>query len=194
MKSKLGLFCFISLLGISQVTFAENDNDLLTGTWSSACASDHSGNFNREIFNFKGDEATYSIKTYSDSSCKTLISTLKTDRTYQLGDVISGLDNQKLDYTFKSVTMTYHNAAILASANKAPGYYGFSDWKLNQSKVISGLKKTPSSDAEHAQGEKFFTIVKIDGNKIYMGDYDSGAGTSDQTRLSRIYTVPFIKE
>lgn len=172
-----------------------NQNNLISGTWSSECASDNSGHSMTETFYFSGSTATYSIKTYSDMECSAPLSTLTTYRKYKLGNAVPGMANtRKLDYVFNSVTMTYHSQEAVAAANKAPGYYGYTNWKLDQSKDVTGLKKMSGSSSEHAKGEQFYTIVRIDNNKLYMGDYDSGAGTSDKTRLKAIYEVPFIKQ
>jgi hypothetical protein len=183
----------LSLLSVAHISLAD-ENNLLTGTWSSECASNDAGSFIIETFKFANESATYSIKTYSDSACKKHISTLDTYREYTLGEAVKGMpDTRKLDYTFKSVAMTYTDLSSVAAANQLPGYYGFTDWKLNQSKDVSGLKRINSSSPEHSKGERFYTLVKKDKNKLYMGDYSSGAGTSDETRLSAIYNVPFIK-
>jgi hypothetical protein len=184
----------LGLLSIAQIVKAD-ENHLLAGTWSSKCASDDSGNFIIETFKFADKSASYSVKTYSDSACKKHISTLATYRNFKLGESINKLaDTRKLDYTFKSVTMTFTDQLAVANANKLPDYYGFTNWRLNQPKDVAGLKRVNTSNPEHTKGEKFYTIVKIDKNKLYMGDYSSGSGTSDKTRLSTIYNVPFIKE
>ncbi len=188
------ILTLLSLFGIAQIAHA-NENNLLAGTWSSQCAPNDTGNFMIETFKFTKNSANYSVKTYDDSVCKKHISTLTTYRDFKLGKLTSKSSNTRnLDYTFKSVTMIFTNPSAVADANKLPGYYGFTNWKLNQSKEILGLKRVNTSNPEHTQGEKFYTIVKIDQNKLYMGDYSSGAGTSDRTRLSVIYSVPFISE
>jgi hypothetical protein len=194
LKYKAIIFTMLSLLSIAQIANAD-ENHLLAGTWSSKCASDDVGSFIIETFKFAGKSASYSVKTYSDSVCKKPISTLETYRNFKLGESTGELaNNRKLDYIFKSVTMTFTDQSSVADANKLPGYYGFTNWKLNQPKEVSGLKRMNTSNPEHTKGEKFYTIVKIDKNKLYMGDYSSGAGTSDKTRLSTIYNIPFIKE
>jgi hypothetical protein len=166
----------------------------LLGAWSSRCAPDGSGNFNIETFQFKKNEATYSIKTYYDSNCNNKISTLSTQREYKLGERLPGTaDIRKLDYIFKSVYMTYNDQAAVNKANQSRNY-GFSNWAVNQPQNVSHLKLSPSASPEHANGEKFYTIVKITTDKLFMGDYDSGKGDSDHTRLSKVYPVPFIKE
>lgn len=194
MRAVLKNCVLISCLWVTcQVSLAEN-NKLLTGTWSSACASDDAGNFNIETFVFSGNSATYSVNTYRDSGCKHAISKLTTYRIFKLGRLVPKLANtRKLDYTFKSVTMTYTSPAAVAVANKN-GDYGSRDWTLNLPKNVSGLKRAKSSSPEHAKGEKFYTLVQIHKNKLYMGDYGSGTGASEKGRLSTIYNVPFIKQ
>jgi len=194
LKYKAIVSTMLGLLSIAQFANAD-ENHLLAGTWSSKCASNDSGSYIIETFKFTDKSAIYSIKTYSDSACKKHISTLATYRNFKLGESIRELaDSRKLDYIFKSVTMTFTDESVVADANKLPGYYGSTNWKLNQPKEVSGLKRMNTSNPEHTKGEKFYTIVKIDKNKLFMGDYSSGAGTSDKTRLSSIYNVPFIKE
>lgn len=168
--------------------------DSLQGTWSSKCAADGSGNFNIETFVFKPKNATYSIKTYKDASCTQKISTLDTYRNFKLGNAVPGLANtRELDYDFKSVTMMYNDSAMVNQANQSK-YYGLSDWGMNQPKEVAGLKQNNSAFPEHSRGEKFFTIVEIENDKLLMGDYASGKGVSADTRLSKIYDVPFYKE
>lgn len=193
LKHQAIIFTLLSGLSVTHIANA-NENHLLSGTWSSQCASNDTGSFVIETFKFSGQSASYSVNTYRDALCKKHISTLATYRNFKLGGLIDKLaDTRKLDYVFNSVTMTYANQSAVAYANKKPGYYGFTNWKLNQSKIVSGLKRIATSNPEHTKGEKFYTIVKIDNNKLYMGDYSSGAGTSDKTRLSAIYKVPFIR-
>ena len=195
MKQKHITLFFVGLnfLALNHACLA-NENHLLTGVWSSKCASDGTGNFNIETFKFSGNSANYSINTYRDSACKKPISSLKTYRDFKLGAKVNGLPHtRKLDYVFNNVTMTYTDSSVIKEANISPGYYGFTQWKLNQPHDVSGQKRTPSSSPEHSKGEKFYTIVKIDNDKLYMGDYSSGSGASDKTRLSAIYNVPFIK-
>ncbi|MDR3492478.1 MAG: hypothetical protein P4M12_10665 [Gammaproteobacteria bacterium] len=182
------------LLGASQLSFA-NNNHLLTGTWSSVCAIGDDGKFLIETFVFKNNSAQYSVKSYEDTTCKNLLSTLVTERTFTLGDLIPHSDNiRKLNYIFKSVSMSFSNKSLVTTANSGSGYYGFNNWVINQAKDVSGLRKTSKSDKEHAKGDRFYTIVKIDKNNLYMGDYASGDGASEKTRLSSIYKVPFIRQ
>ncbi len=166
----------------------------LSGTWSSKCAADESGNYNIETFQFSEHTAIYAVKTYSDPQCSHKISTLQTYRNFELGKPVAGLlQTRKLNYTFKSVTMAYNDSAAVKAANQAKDY-GFDSWVLNYPKEVAQLKRNNSAYPEHSRGEKFYTIVKIDKNQLYMGDYGSGKGDSEATRLSQIYKVPFIKE
>jgi hypothetical protein len=191
MKRKILLLTMLTSLNIATISQAD-ENSLLAGTWSSKCAANNSGGFTIQTFNFTGNAAAYSVNTYSDSDCRKQISDLISNRTYLVnGPFKSGA--RKLDYVFNSVTMTYTDPSLVQAANAIPGYYGFTNWVLNQPKDVTGLKRIGSSSPEHAKGEKFYTIVKIDKDILYMGDYSSGAGTSDATRLSLIYNVPFIK-
>ncbi len=191
MRNKL-LKGSILLLCISTSCHAAS-NKPLQGTWSSKCASDGSGNYNIETFVFKNQNAIYMIQTYSDASCHHKISTLNTYRNYKPGKAVPNLANTKeLDYTFKSVTMTYNDPSAVNQANKSEDY-GFSNWKINESKEVAGLKRNASAYPEHAQNDKFYTIVKIEKDKLFMGDYASGKGISPNTRLSAIYNVPFNK-
>lgn len=193
MRKKINLlFCLLCCTFYSSFVLA--NSHLLVGTWSSTCARDDQGTYNIETFNFSKYRAIYSIKTYADSKCTKPISTLSAYRRYKLGEPISGMKNtRKLDYVFKSVTMTYNNPKAVTLANQNQ-YYGFTHWKLNRPKVVTNLKRNKEASPEHASGDKFFTIVKIEKDRLYMGDYASGAGTSDKTRLSKIYNVPFIKQ
>lgn len=188
------LLIIICLLSCAQVSYAEDANKLLSGTWSSKCASDDTGRYNIETFKFSGDTAAYSIKTFTDSACKKLISTMTNHRTFKLGDQVSALQAHNLDYTFKSVTYAVNDKGLLKEANQPPGFYQYTHWQLNQARDVSGLKKFASSTIEHEKGKQFFTIVRIEGNKLYMGDYSSGIGDSENTRLSALYNVPFIKQ
>jgi hypothetical protein len=191
MKQKILLLTILTSLSVASISLAD-DNSLLAGTWSSKCAANNSGGFTIQTFNFTGNNAAYSVNTYSDSDCRKQISDLISNRTFSLGGPFKG-DTRKLDYVFNSVTMTYTDPSLVQAANAVPGYYGFTNWVLNQPKDVTGLKRIGSSTPEHAKGEKFYTIVKKDNDILYMGDYSSGAGTSDATRLSLIYNVPFIK-
>ena len=64
--------------------------------------------------------------------------------------------------------MAYNDPAAVAAANQAKDY-GSSNWMLNQPKAVTGLSRTLSASPEHAKGDKFFTIVKIDKNQSIHG-------------------------
>lgn len=180
----------LSALVFSSIAHANE----LSGTWSSICASDGSGKYNIETFEFSEHTAIYAVKTYSDAKCSQKISTLQTYRNYELGKPVTGLpQTRKLTYTFKSVTMAYNDPAAVKAASQAKDY-GFDNWVLNSPKEVAKLKRNTSTEPEHYQGEKFYTIVKIEKDRLYMGDYASGKGDSEATRLSQIYKVPFLKE
>lgn len=192
-KNKLLLGVFLSFLFYGSFVLADNDG--IIGVWSSACAKDDQGNYNIETFRFsKNNNAVYSIHTYADAQCQEPLSTLSAYRSYQLGEPVAGMENtRKLDYVFKSITMTYKNPQSVAKANKNKNY-GFSDWKLNQPKIVTNLKRDKEADREHAMGDRFFTIVKIEKDRLFVGDYASGTGKSANSRLSKIYEVPFVKQ
>ncbi len=187
------LICQLALAGSHDKQKANNANQLIAGTWSSVCAPDDDGNYIIETFIFSANSANYSINTYRDAYCKQQLSKLTTYRNFILGDKVPNLVNTyKLDYVFNKVTMAFTDSRAVTMANKSKSY-GFSNWVINQARNVSGMKRDKTASAEHAVGEKFYTIVQIQKNKLYMGDYASGTGTSAKERLSSIYNIPFLK-
>lgn len=187
----------IIFLGLSTLTSAfASMNSSLEGTWSSVCAKGKDNHYVRETLKFSGNSVIHSINNYADPGCYNPRSSLITFRTFKLGAPVAGLANtRKIDYVVHSVTMTYKDPSMIAPANASPGYYGFTNWKINQPKEISNLKRTINSNrAERAKGEKIFAIVKVDKNKLYIEDYNSGSRTSEATRSTAICKIPFKKE
>lgn len=152
MKSGILLF---SLL-LSSSVLANN----LDGVWDAGCTVNKDKKHRRSIaaFETKDDVQTakWIIKYYAEADCKGLTTTDEYEDVLAVGETTdSGVE---IDLENKSLSLTYHDQAMIDEKNKEK-HCGFEDWKINEPKIINGLKCGESTSTK--VGEPFFWLYKF---------------------------------
>ena len=169
----------------SSVTATANAPEI-AGTWVSNCIE--SGTvYLRATYSFTGAVNNLTVSAYSDE-CINLIQTDFSVRTFSLGDAVEGLsETYQIDYTTSSVTRTIRDAAFVAEYNNIAAF-GYSDWSLNTAKDVTGRAATSTDTPQAAAGSIMYQIVRVVGDKIYVGDSATGDTTSPGARPSSLNT------
>jgi hypothetical protein len=157
----------------------------LAGTWVSDCTI-------AGPWNIKGNRVYNDVSTtlqvtfYYDKTCFTAWGRTNYEDSYSVGEnVANSTTTKNVDFTSRSGTLTITNDAEIADANEG-SLYGYTDWKLNEAKDILGRKFNVNSVAERGVGSVDYSIVKIEGNKLYNGDNDTGDGTTPEKRPTAV--------
>jgi hypothetical protein len=88
-----------------------------------------------------------------------------------------------LDYTVKSITVTFHTMDVVNKANQMK-YLGYSDWQVNVTRDITGAPGISS------KGDKRYEIFRIEnGNKLYIGSNEAMGSSSRPTSLHHSYAI-----
>lgn len=136
---------------------AQTNHSELIGTWLSPCLS--GPGFNLKIaVQFSPTEVVKTNYRYDDDICNSLF--LKEIRTDRYAIVEEGKTTMpyKTDSQRQTTTFTPMSDRGVTYLNEVKPY-GLSNWSLNSPKYI--LSKF---------GQMFYTIVKVEGSKLYLGN------------------------
>lgn len=181
------------IIGILNASCGNNENDLA----STASVNDLSGKtFESECIEFftiglkitlifKDTTDKVVLGLYQTPTCTGLYETQTGESNYTLGTTVSGLEKT---FNYDSELTSNHLSLLtdqgVADANKE-SRYGYSDWVKGNEKNIAGKKESSESDdIESAIGSKHFDIIKIESDKITLGDINV-EGQSGVTEAER---------
>lgn len=156
------------------------------GTWQDSCqqvVQDGDVKNQKTTFTFYGDTVTIERIDYQDNDCSIKTSSLVFTGTYAIhrGTTLPGV--RDLDYTVKSITVTFHTMAAVNKVNQMK-YLGYSDWQVNVTRDITGAPGISS------KGDKLYEIFRIEnGNKLYIGSNEAIGSSSRPTSLRRFYAI-----
>lgn len=132
----------------------------LEGRWLQACQ-----NQTARIEHFHNKTVTLTEAFYYDGNCLNPMMTIKNEGEFLLGD-------GTIDFKFQQITLTANNAMIVDDFNSR-AVCGFSDWQIDQGKVITGLQCALVAGTKPIQvsdaGSQRFGIFKIEGDLLYFG-------------------------
>ena len=157
------------------------------GTWQDSCqqvVQDGEVKHQRTTYHYSGDTVTIERIDYQDENCNIKSSSLVFTGTYAIHRMSTTLPGVKdLDYTVKSITVTFHTMAVVNKVNQMK-YLGYSDWQVNVTRDITGAPGISS------KGDKRYEIFRIEnGNKLYIGSNEAIGSSSRPTSLRRFYAV-----
>jgi len=156
------------------------------GTWRNSCqqvVQDGEAKHQRTTFNYLGDAVKIERVDYQDSNCSIKSSSLVFTGTFTVPRMSTTPGVRDIDYTVKSITVTFHTMAAVNRANQM-NCLGYSDWQVNVTKDITG---TPGISS---QGDKHYDIFKIEAdNKLYIGSDEAIGSSSRPTRLRRFHAI-----
>ncbi|MCK5881133.1 MAG: hypothetical protein KAG18_04600 [Sinobacterium sp.] len=169
-------------------------SDILQGTWKISCAedSDETGTYDvyTDIFT-SNTKFEYILTKHSDSACEDGSYTQRTTGTYALGSEITLDDDNKVfkyDEDTLKVYLTLDSDDYTTTYNSITEC-GHSDWVKGEEKDVSDC--TPYSGLV----SKDYSIVDVQGDKLFYGDVDSNTGDVDGNRYSTLDTTEeYIKQ
>jgi hypothetical protein len=143
--------------------------------------------------NFAADRVVQTTESFNDSGCnQSAFATIVTSN-YKLEDYASP-NVVKIDYAVVEVDLLPHTAAVADAWNQSR-HCQISDWKEGQAKTV-----VPDGCIEGIKANsQLFSLVKIDGNNIYLGQTNPANrdedGLSPDHRFSTINgNSAFIKK
>lgn len=159
----------------------------LEGVWKDSCQQvKQDGDLKNQIstFTFSGDTVTIERVDYLDENCNTKSSTLILNGTFTTSgesDIIPGVKN--IDYTIISIQAKFQSSFGVDYVNDLK-FCGYSDWKLNVTKDITGVPGINS------KGDKLYDIYKIeDSNKLYIGSNEAVGAPTRPVNLRDFYAT-----
>lgn len=142
------------ILILTQFLWAQEPQ--LQGRWVQSCEN---GNIREELFS--QDYVTLTESSFLDLQCQRPFMTFINEGTYQASQ-------GKMDFIFKKVKITLHDAAAIADFNQR-AVCGFTDWTLDTPQETTGLTckmfEGWSPLRSPRVGEMRFGIYKIEENK-----------------------------
>lgn len=152
---------------ISTLAFADSS---ISGVWKSKCIPLPKRHSIISTLNFSDSVVTATTQLFADSACETMNLAINFEGDYQIGGAHgSGLE---FDFTPTVVTFTLLNLDVVQYYNANLGC-GFSDWKLNEVRNVSG-KLCPSVQMPTV-GLPGYDIVAINGDSLQFGVFPQGA-------------------
>ncbi|MBI2601716.1 MAG: hypothetical protein HYW48_01555 [Deltaproteobacteria bacterium] len=143
----------------------------LTGTWEGSCRG-HATTGEDETLSEKArlvaseKDFSYRIVHYLGADCLSPDVTAVVLGTYTIGSDSSVVPGAKdLDVVFDKTVLTFHSFV-------PPNYCGLTNWELNVPQQIPD-EGCDVDDGPPIKGEKDYTIFKVDGTKLYLGEDES---------------------
>lgn len=191
-----GKVCVISVACLLGAGCGEKDDEEaakgeLEGTWDQTCGSDDPATSTKRDFDvttvvFTATDFTYTSTQYgSDSTCATKSITLKLSGTYKGGDAVTTPAGAKaLDLTPVGLALTLHSDEEVSNFNEGSVCGG--GWVKDTEKVVT-KEACAGVDEIVATFDPQFTIYKVDGTNLYMGDSTASeaAGKDGKTAANR---------
>ena len=184
------LFLFLSVYGYADYSQA------LQGTWTTSCIDDDGDGIYRKItMTISGNELSSTHEgSWSESEClnNSNFFTSTLTGTFSIGDDIDISEAKELDIIVSSCTITWLTDDIVNYVN-ANSWYGINDFQKNVPRDISG-KTHPNGSTYPSIGETFFSVIKIDENKAYLGTDDAGFILNEDYRSPTLESWFYTKD
>lgn len=157
------------------------------GIWKSECLVTASSSLQVVMTN-DANKSLLDLYYYSDDSCSTLFTLDSNERTYSIGVAVPHLPSTyEIDFTLGKTYRTQKSAEAVDFANSIQNF-GFNDWAVNVPKDVSGRQEVGNSHVVGLEGEKLYTIFKVEDEKYYGGDQSELDGTSEANRPTSLST------
>jgi hypothetical protein len=184
----------------------KSDNNNSTGSptiegvfavYETGCIADGEKS-SKEYLNFADKSFINVIENFSDLGCKTAETTSIFEVSTQQGlkELLSKSGTQNIDAKLEKLSLTPKIPTLVSILNQEK-VCGFSDWAINTSKDISGLTCGEGQEKNPAKGSMIYTIVKVEGNNLSLGDSDQESlkdGTTPEKRHAEFAKDVFIKK
>jgi len=167
---------------------------LYDGTWQGQCKKDTDADGNatsmRTSYTNTAGIVIGTETFYSDGTCSSSYLRFNLSITDEYGAPFSPIPGAiKYTYTFTKLDATFADANRAKTANDNQ-WFGYSNWVAGVAKNISGKKKNADGGAITV-GDKKYDIVKVVGQRLYMGDYTTGDGETEATRPTALDMITY---
>ena len=184
------LFLFLCVYGYADYS------QTLQGTWTTSCIDDDRDGIYRKITMIvSGNELSSTHDgSWTESEClnnSNFYSSTLTG-TFSIGNDIDISEAKELDISVLSCTITWLTDDIVNYVN-ANSWYGITDFQKNVPRDISG-KTHPNGSTYPSIGETFFSVIKIDENKAYLGTDDAGFILNEDYRSPTLESWFYTKD
>ena len=199
MKKSIVFIEVIVLLFFLSVYCYADYNQTLQGTWTTPCIYDASNGTYRKITMIISGNELFSTHngSWSESEClnNSYFYTSTLTGRFSIGEDIDISEAKELDIVVSSCTITWLTDHFVNYVN-ANSWYGINDWQKDVPRDISG-KTHPDGIIYPRIGETFFSVIKIDGNKAYLGTDDAGFILNEKYRPTTLeswfYNKNYVK-
>jgi hypothetical protein len=182
----------ISVATIAALTFAcgadndEGSTSELDGTWVGTCSADDD-TFSKMTQMFSSGQVTGTFNDYSDASCATETLAIVISRPFSTGAAVTTPADAK-ESTFSpttKVTVTLKTDELVSAFNGTAG---------NSATCGGGFVKNQTKEVTAANcggvdglfdTTTVYSIYKIDGTKLYIGDCGDGGTATDCTSATK---------
>jgi len=194
-KTTIFIRTFVLLFFFSAYGYADY-NQILQGTWTTSCIFDDSNGIYRKITMVISENELSSTHdgSWSESEClnNSYFYTSTLTGTFSIGDDIGISESKELDIMVSSCTVTWLTDDSVNYVN-ANSWYGINDWQKDVPRDISG-KTQPSMITYPSIGETFFSAIKIEGNKAYLGTDVAGFSLNEEFRSTTLENWFYTKD
>lgn len=153
------------------------------GTWSSPCVADGKGEYYKETYVIGAAVATQTMGLYSDANCTTATSLTAYNNTFTTGNAVSSPAGAK-EVTTKliTITMTFKTDDKVSSANMFK--FCNAQFVKDEAKVLDSTACKDDFLYKDAFNDTF-TIYKVDGTKLYLGECGDDGTSTDCTAAAK---------
>lgn len=151
------------------------------GTWRGECASEDGYGSINSLKNARGTSVLGTI-LYDDLNCTVALLQVNSEYFYQIGDTLSLQGSQpatRVNFELFSNRATILNSSLSSLYNEQ-NFCGRDNWRVNDSYDVDFCASTEDIPVY------IYDIFLIEGNKLYLGDSDSGDGLTEITRPREI--------
>lgn len=166
---------------ILTISLLASADESITGTWKSNCIPLPKRHSIISTLTFSDTNVTATTQLFADSACATPNLVIVFEGNYQIGQLFG--PGREFDFTPSAVTFTLLNPDVVQYYNANSGC-GFSDWKLNETRNVSG-KLCPSVQMPTV-GLPGYDIMSIDRGSLRFGVFPQGALPSRPEERPRV--------
>lgn len=148
----------------------------LVGTWENGCLTSGKTNSNKDVISVSEKVYSTEFTYYRGVDCQAA----QADYTYAYdfvdpSEVPSGLDGYKsFIHSASSVSLTLKSEAFVKAFNRNRRY-GLSDWELNETRSVSGLRFDETSRELLAEKDTQRLNINVDGDSLAFAELREGA-------------------
>lgn len=160
------------------------------GTWKTACISTGSDSSFQVTMTFNNGVYTSVSKSYSDSSCNTVIDIYESIANYTLpGLATIPANSYKINLTQTSATDTPKTVSFASDLN-SQAQCGITNWQVDQPTSVYNL------DCGFGIHNDYYSVFQIVGSNLYLGKEDATyTGYSESLRNQSLeMSISFIKQ